>query len=60
MCDTLLITRVANGWVIRPGSKIGLSEFTHIATTPGELAEHVAKWAAPQITVMHPPYPPKD
>jgi hypothetical protein len=49
MTDRLTIVRVANGWVIQPGAA-GTNDFTHIAATPNELAEHVRKWAEAQIT----------
>lgn len=45
--DRLTLRRVANGWIIAPGP--GADEFTHIAATPDDLAEHVKKWAAAQI-----------
>lgn len=49
MVDTLTLRRVANGWVIQPGT-VGLSEFTHIAATPEDIAEHVIAWAQAQIS----------
>lgn len=49
--DRLTLRRVANGWVIRCGSD-AVDQFTHIATTPAELAQHVEKWAAAQIATV--------
>lgn len=45
--DRLTIRRVANGWIIAPGP--GADEFTHVATSPSELADHVLKWAQRQL-----------
>jgi len=46
--DTLTIRRVANGWVILPGGA-NLNEFTHVATSPEEVAYHVRNWAEAQL-----------
>lgn len=45
--DKMTIRRVANGWIIQPGS--GTDEITHIAATPDDLAKHVAHWAKAQL-----------
>lgn len=45
--DKLTIRRVANGWIIQPGS--GADEFTHVAATPEDLAKHVSLWAGAQL-----------
>lgn len=51
--DTLTMRRVANGWVISPGMGF-CTEFTHVATTPADLAKHVEAWASAQIaSVQH-------
>lgn len=47
VADKLTLRRVANGWIIEPGP--GAAEFTHVATTPAELAAHVSAWATAQI-----------
>jgi hypothetical protein len=49
--DSVTIRRVANGWVIQPAGR-GPDEFTHVATTPEDLAEHVAKWARAQTVAL--------
>lgn len=48
VADQLTLRRVANGWVILPGGGT-INEFTHVAATPDELAEHVRKWAQAQM-----------
>jgi transcriptional regulator with XRE-family HTH domain len=40
----LTIWRVANGWVVSPGDS-HISRYTHVATNPEDLAEHVERWA---------------
>ena len=47
MTDSITIRRVANGWVIQPGGN-SLNDFTHVALTPADVAEHVRKWAIAQ------------
>ena len=42
--DVITIRRVANGWVIQPGRE-GTNEFTHVAQTSHEVADHVLRWA---------------
>lgn len=42
--DTITVTKVANGWIIQPGP-IGTNQFTHVAMTPKEVADHIEKWA---------------
>lgn len=44
--DKMTIRPVANGWIIQPGS--GADEYTHIATSPDDLAKHVLLWAKAQ------------
>lgn len=51
--DQMLIRRVANGWIILPGPGV-VTEFTHVAITPKELAEHVACWANAQTCIVKP------
>lgn len=45
--DTLNVSRVANGWVVRTGREL-VDEFSHVYQTPDTLAEHVRKWAVAQ------------
>ena len=45
--DVLTIRRVANGWIILPGTTEP-GEFTHIAASPEQLASHVERWAKAQ------------
>ena len=45
--DVITLRRVANGWVILPGGAWP-NDFTHVATTPEEAAEHVRAWAQAQ------------
>lgn len=47
LVDVLTLRRVANGWVILPGTA-SVGEFTHVATTPTDLAKHVEDWATAQ------------
>jgi hypothetical protein len=47
--DVITLIRVANGWIIQPGSGAIGGDFTHVATTPAELAKHVEKWASALI-----------
>lgn len=49
MNDYLNIIRVANGWVIKPGQATSTHEYTFVARTPAELAEHVLAWANEQV-----------
>jgi hypothetical protein len=48
MTDILTIKRVANGWVIQPGVSQS-NEFTHVAKSADDLAEHVRVWAQAQV-----------
>lgn len=47
MDDMLEIRRVANGWIMSPAGRE--NEFTHVASLPKDLADHVLKWAQAQI-----------
>lgn len=46
------VLRVANGWIVRPINNaeygIGRLEDTHVARTPGELAQLLTDWALEQ------------
>lgn len=42
--ERLTLRRVANGWIVQAAA--AGDEFTHVHTTPDQLAEHVKKWAA--------------
>lgn len=48
--DMITIRRVVNGWVILPGPHACLTDFTHVAVTPDDVAKHVTLWAKAQQT----------
>lgn len=48
MADALTLRRVVNGWIIAP-HPCSPDAFTHVATTPEDLARHVMAWAQAQI-----------
>lgn len=47
--DTLVIRRVANGWVIHPGGEH--SPFTHVAQTAEDVIIHVRGWTSLPVTI---------
>lgn len=54
--DAITVRRVANGWIIYPGAAGIAAEFTHIATSPSDVARHVEKWATQtQTDALVPP-----